>query len=161
MTMDTPTDSASQSQTTGPRWPRMILGVAMAGGVGWLIDAAILWLLAARLGVPTGIAAVIAFVTSGAANFVLNRSVFGARRTGQMHAHAIRYSVIFAINVLAVGWLVPFLARQAVVLPVSSDMRLLGAKAATTGILLPLNALAYRFWVFRSTKSHLSTTRED
>lgn len=127
---------------------RPLLGVALAGGVGWAVDVSLLWVLHELAGVATPVAAAVGFTASALVNFALNRVVFAATRRaapGQM----LRYGVLFAANLAVVSLLVGPVA--AVVGPAlgGAGTGLVAAKVVLTLLLLPVNAAAYRHWVFR------------
>lgn len=141
-------NKGGEGRTRSRRWLRQLAGVALAGGLGWLVDMLILWLLAARLGAPTSISAVVGFVSSAVVNFWINNSVFRGRGSRPRSTHASRYVVLLALNTLAVAVLVPVLEQVLDSVVVNLDLLLLGAKVLTTAVLLPFNFLAYRHWVF-------------
>lgn len=124
------------------------LGTAGAGAVGWLVDAAVLWLLARVFGVPIALAAALGFSVSGVVNFLLNRLVHdGAQNavTGQV----VRYVVLFVANLIITTVAVPIVTMWLAFVPDGAGIRLMVSKALVTAALLALNSLVYHFWVFR------------
>ncbi|MFD1824944.1 GtrA family protein [Mumia zhuanghuii] len=128
----------------------MVAGVATAGGFGWLVDTAVLWGLGRGLGVAIPLAAVFGFATGGVVNFFMNRAVFRGGGAPTDTGEIIRYMALFGANTVAVALLVPAFAAALEHLLGDSGAALLGGKLITTLVLLPLNALAYRRWVFAS-----------
>jgi putative flippase GtrA len=128
---------------------RHLSGVVAAGALGWCVDVAVLWVAHAVLGLPVAVAAVAGFLTGGAVNFVVNREVFGGRAgaaRGRAGDQWLRYGVLFAANLVLTAVLVPLLAQVApAAVPVAPVVL---AKVVLTAALVPLNALAYRTWVF-------------
>jgi putative flippase GtrA len=129
---------------------RKLFGTAGAGGTGWLIDAAVLWLLGDHLHLPLAFASGTAFVTGAIATFLLNRLVFKATRGRRGLGQSSRYLLLFAVNFVLVSTMVPLISRH---LPASLPSQLLVAKVIVTAALLPCNTLAYDRWVFRQRPS--------
>ena len=125
-----------------------LLGVVLAGGLGWVVDVSLLWLLHEVLGVAVPPAAAVGFTASALVNFAVNRLVFGATRRA-VPGQLVRYGVLFAGNLLAVSLLVGPLARLVGPALGGGGAGLLAAKVVLTLVLLPVNATAYRRWVFR------------
>ncbi len=136
---------------TGPPlrrpWLRLLAGVALAGGIGWVVDTALLWLLATRAGVPAAVAAAIGFTASGVCNLAVNSRVFGGRGA-PTRAQTFRFVTLFAVNLAVVSVLVPVLADALESQLASEGVRLIVAKLLATAALLPVNALTYHRWVF-------------
>lgn len=128
----------------------LLLGVALAGGAGWIVDVTTLWVLAVHLRVPTPVAAGIAYLTSAVVNFLLNRRVFQAQG-GRTARQTKRYVLLVGLNVLIVAALVPLFAHLLRPALAGANLRLLAAKIVTTAILLPFNAVVYHRWVFAGT----------
>jgi putative flippase GtrA len=124
----------------------MLAGVAFAGGVGWLVDTTLLWLLDTQLGVPTPLAAARGFIAAGVVNFALNRLVFRAR--GRARNQSFRYVLLFLVNLVLVSTVVPLLAHLLDTVIVRDGVRIIIAKLFTTAALLPVNTVAYHHWVF-------------
>lgn len=124
----------------------LLAGVAVAGGVGWLVDTALLWALDTKLGVPTPLAAALGFLAAGVVNFALNRLVFRAR--GRTRNQPVRYVLLFLGNLVVVSTVVPLLAYLMAAGIVRDGVRIVVAKLLTTAALLPLNTMAYHRWVF-------------
>jgi putative flippase GtrA len=128
------------------RWAWQLLGVALAGGAGLLVDVSVLWILAVELDVPRAAAAATSYTVSGVVVFLLNRSVFGARG-GDVARHGRRFLALFAFNLVVTTLLVPLLAGGFDG-ALSPDASLLLAKAITVLGLLLGNTVLYRTWVF-------------
>ncbi|MBD9698175.1 GtrA family protein [Flavimobilis sp. GY10621] len=131
-------------------WMYQVTGVLVAGGVGWIVDVALLWVLDTRVGLPTSVAAATAFLASGVANFLINRAVFRTKHGSARRTQLFRYAVLLLANTLAVSLLVPLLAHPLSASTGNWDVALLLGKALTTALILPLNVLGYRAWVFSS-----------
>ena len=129
-------------------WRVILTGVALACGVGWVVDTGVLWALGARLGLPLPLAAATGFLTSGVVNFTLNRWVFSGRQSSRLVRQSLRYAFLFLLNLAAVTLLVPWLAGVLEQLLKPHDIALVAAKALVTAGLWPLNTAAYRYWVF-------------
>jgi putative flippase GtrA len=127
-------------------WGVLLAGVAVAGGVGWLVDTTLLWLLDTQLGVPTPLAAALGFLAAGVVNFVLNRLVFRAR--GRTRNQSLRYVLLFLVNLVVVATVVPLLSHLLDSTIARDGVRIVVAKLLTTAALLPFNTMAYHHWVF-------------
>jgi len=130
-------------------WGRQIVGVGVAGGAGWVVDATLLWVLDTLFGIPTSIAAATGFLASGAVNFLINRLVFrpdGVARRVQ----GAKYLALFLINLLIVSAAVPLLAGMLAEMAGPPGTNLIVAKIITTAALLIPNTFMYRHWVFAS-----------
>lgn len=112
----------------------------VTGGLSFLVDlgifaAAHYWL---RLSVPA--ATTLAYVTSFAVNFLLNRRwVF--RAAGQASRQLVRYLVLVAVNYV--------LTLVLMLVTVGVGVEPLVAKALTTALIASMNFVVYRAWVFR------------
>lgn len=130
----------------GRRWRRQLMGVAVAGVAGWVVDFAVLWLLSARLDVPVAAGAAAGFLAAGVVNFLVNRMVFEGRTSG-LSGQSVRYVMLFVANLgvtsVAVSGLATAWGHH-----LEDGWALLAAKALVTLTLLPVNTLAYRHWVF-------------
>lgn len=131
------------------RWSRAAIGVIMAGSVGLIVDLALLWTLAVVLGVPRPAAAAVSFAASALVNFTLNRMVFhgGGNDLGRQGR---RYFALFGINLVMTALSVP-LGAGVLEAVWPADLALLAAKGATVLLLLTLNTVLYRIWVFAPT----------
>ena len=125
------------------------LGTAGAGAFGWLIDAAVLWVLARMFGVPVALAAALGFSVSAIANFLLNRLVHDGSKN-PVSGQAVRYSVLFGVNLILTTVTVPLVTDVLTFVPDEGGIRLMAAKALVTIVLLAMNSLVYHFWVFRA-----------
>ncbi len=136
---------------------RRMPAVAVAGGVGWLVDAAVLWSGHELLGLPVALAAATGFVAGGVVNVALNRRTFQGAG-GRLAPQTVRYLVLFLLNLALTTVLVPLLAD----LLEGADVpgALLLAKVAVTAVLLPVNAVAYQ-WVFRAQGHQPEPVRSD
>lgn len=112
-----------------------------------MVDTTLLWVLAVHLGVPTPLAAGIAFLASAVVTFVLNRLVFRAQdgRTGQQ---GVRFALLVGLNALIIAALVPLWVHVLHAVLSGTNLRLLVAKIVTTALVLPFNAFMYHRWVF-------------
>lgn len=125
--------------------PGQLVRVALAGAAGWAVDTAVLT-SASAAGAPVVLASAAGLACGAVVNFLLNRMTFGgpvAARTA-----VARYAVLYLVNVVVVSAAVDaglHLAGQSV----GHAWAVVGAKVLATAVMLPVNTLAYRRWVFR------------
>jgi putative flippase GtrA len=131
-------------------WVFLTFGTVAAGGIGWVIDVALLWGLAVGLGVPTSIAAACGLIASGVINFLVNRVVHGGAEAHRRR-ELMRYGALFGVNLILVAVSVPLIAQLLSPVLANRGLELLGAKVVVTAALLLANAYAYHRWVFRRT----------
>ena len=131
-------------------WMFLTMGTVAAGAIGWVIDVALLWTLAAGLGVPTPIAAACGLTASGVVNFLVNRVVHGGAEAHRRRELA-RYMALFGVNLVITAVSVPLIAGLLSRVVADRGLQLLGAKVVVTAALLLVNTYAYHRWVFRPT----------
>jgi putative flippase GtrA len=130
-----------------PVFVRRLSGVAGAGLAGWLVDVGLLWTGHEVLGLAAPVAAALGFLSAGLVNFLLNRIVFSGA-TARTHRQAMRYALLFGINLPVVSASVPLLADAIDAAAPALPASLVVAKILVTAALLPLNTWAYGAWVF-------------
>jgi putative flippase GtrA len=112
----------------------------LVGGVSFLIDEGILWLMHGVLNLWLPLATVIGYAASFVVNFALNRSwSFGA--DGDMKQHLRRYLSLVAGNLV--------LTVVGVSALTALGMPYLVSKVVIAAVVAAINYVAYRLWVFR------------
>ena len=128
--------------------PWQVIGSAAAGAICWVLDFFLLWFLTFHAGVAVSLAAVIAFLSAGLLNYLLNHTVFAGRHEARTAGQVARYALLTGANVLVIAVAVPLIEALFSALTGHSELSLLLAKFSVTAALLVPNALAYRRWVF-------------
>lgn len=126
------------------RWADL-LRYLVIGGMSVGVDLGLLVLLVDGLGAPLGVSTVLAFSTSVAVNFSLNRLAVAGRGAGRLGRHAARYLVLLAANLL-LTLLVVLLADRA-------GIPYLAAKVAVVVASVGWNFVLFRRWVFADGRS--------
>lgn len=147
------TDVGRRAEVTPARarltsWVRVTLGSAAAGGLSWGVDFAILWLLSVPLGLPIALSAATGFIVSGVVNFAANRVVFRARG-GDARRQVVRYLVLFGVNLALTTIFVPIATDALTELVPDLGWRVLLGKLLVSAVLILLNVVIYKLWVFR------------
>jgi putative flippase GtrA len=114
----------------------------VVGGVSAGVDVGLLALLHGVVGLRLVVATTVAFWTSLAVNFGLNRNwVFVQTRAGSVRRHAARYLAAVGLNYAATLAIVGGL--------VAAGVGYLVAKLAAIAVLAVGNYVLYRRWIFR------------
>lgn len=120
--------------------PRQVLRFLGVGGVSYVVDAGLLWVLARPVGLPLAVATTVAFATSFVVNFSGNRWIVfpGGGPAGRQ---VLRYAVVV---------LVTYLGTLAVVLEGTHlGAPLLVAKTVAVVLSAGFNFVVGRRWVYR------------
>ncbi len=132
--------SESQVRTAGPVLDSSLLRYLGVGVLSYGVDLGLLALCYSVLGLPLWVATSVGFWTSFAVNFGLNRSVT-FRSRGPAARQLVKYSLLVAVNYLASLLIVGLAERIGVGYAIG--------KTVSVGILVVVNYVAYRWWVFR------------
>ncbi len=120
------------------------LRFGLVGGIGFLVDAAILWTLVDRLAVTPPIARLGSFAAAGTVTWALNRMTTFASRAGRRRLR--EWQRYLAVN--GVGATVNYLVFIGLV-TADPDMPAIGALAVASLVALPVNFLGSRHYAFR------------
>jgi putative flippase GtrA len=110
------------------------------GVISYLVDLGLLALCYSLLGAPLWLATSVGFWTSFALNFALNRSLT-FRSRGSPVRQLVKYSLLVAINYGA--------SLVLVAVAESIGIGYAVGKTVSVGVMVVVNYLAYRYWVFR------------
>ena len=120
--------------------PRQLLRFLAVGGVSYVVDAGLLWVLARPVGMALPLATTLAFATSFVVNFSGNRLVVFPGG-GPVGRQVLRYVVVV---------LVTYLGTLAIVLEGTHlGAQLLVAKTVAVALSAVFNFLVGRRWVYR------------
>lgn len=143
-TKDQPSLEGSNRTGALRSWQRILtqhslLRFLLVGGLSFVVDFGLLFLLGEVLGVPVWIAASVAFWSAVAVNFTLNRFfTFSAQNpTGWS---LVRYGTVLGVN-----YLVTLLVLTGAE---NIGVHYLAAKILVVGVQTVTNYLLYRYWVF-------------
>lgn len=110
----------------------------MIGGLSYVVDVGLLFLLAEVLGAPVWVAGSVSYWTGVLINFSLNRRTMSSG--GRVHAQAVRYGVLLCVNFLVTLGALQLGERLSVPVVV--------AKTVAVVVLTGANFGLYRRWVF-------------
>lgn len=136
----------------GSRRLDVLLHLAI-GAVSVGVDLGVLALLVEGLRVPLALSTALAFGTSVAVNFSLNRLLVAGPGAGRLGRHATRYLVLLVANLL-VTLLVVLLADAAAIPYLAAKVVVVLASAGW-------NFVLYRRWVFADGRAHDRSTEVD
>lgn len=121
------------------QWPDL-LRYLLIGLISVGVDLGLLVLLVDEVGAPLGVSTVLAFGTSVAVNFTLNRLAVAGRGAGRLGRHAARYVVLLTANLL--------LTLAVVLLADRAGIPYLAAKVVVVAASVGWNFVLFRRWVF-------------
>ena len=136
---------ASQSQVRA-RTPRLVQAFIdsaigrylMIGGLSYVVDVGLLYVLAAVVGAPVWLAGSVGYWTGVLVNFSLNRRTMSSG--GRVHTQAVRYGVLLCVNF--------FVTLGALQIGERLSISVVVAKTVAVVVLTGANFALYRRWVF-------------
>jgi putative flippase GtrA len=120
-------------------WEHSAVRYVLVGGLSFVVDFGLLTLLHAVFGVPVWLATAIAFLTSFAVNFTLQRTFSFSSQTPHGTA-LVKYTALVIANTLITVAIVSLFE--------STIVGWGGGKVIATIVTTVGNYFAYRFWVF-------------
>jgi putative flippase GtrA len=124
----------------------------LVGGLAFLIDIGLLWLLHEGLRVPLAISTPVAFLLSFAITFFLQRALTFRTSAGVVGS-AVKYTLLVAFNTVATTLIVTGGAS----LGLPWEWAKVIAVASTT----VWNYFGYRYWIFPHSRASTRDTRDD
>ncbi len=138
-TVAMPPESAANTVARAPWWRHGLIVYLAIGGLSFIVDAGLLVLLSAALGLPVWLAATVGYWTSVLVKFGLNRRTM-ATKPGRLRGQSVRYAVLLAAN-YGFTLLVLLLGAQ-------FSVPVIFSKCAAVGLCTIANYVLYRRWVF-------------
>lgn len=135
----TPPGSAANVVARAPWWRHGLLVYLAIGVLSFMVDAGLLLLLSAPLGLPVWLAATVGYWTSVLVNFGLNRRTM-ATKPGRLRGQSFRYVVLLAAN-YGFTLLVLLLGGE-------FSVPVIFSKCVAVGLGTIANYVLYRRWVF-------------
>lgn len=124
-------------------WSSSAVRYLVVGGLSFLFDVGVLWLLHNAFGVPLTIATPVAFLLSFAVTYTLQRTV-AFRASDGITPSVLRYTILVVVNTVATTGIV--WASDEIGFP-----WIVGKVAAVVATTI-WNYFAYRYWVFATRK---------
>lgn len=121
-------------------WSLAPVRYLVVGGVAFLIDIGLLFVLFEVIGIPLAVSTPVAFLLSFAITFLMQRA-FAFESGGRLVSSAVRYVLLVAANTVATTLIVTTGAAWGLPWEVAKVV----AVASTT----VWNYFAYRYWIFR------------
>ena len=112
----------------------------IAGGLSFLVDFGLLWLMKEALGWPLWIATAVAFLVSFAFNYLIQR-IFSFEATNPHGAALLKYTLLVAFNTVATVVVVDLISQTPAGWAVG--------KVVATALTTVWNYFVYRYWIFR------------
>ncbi|WP_426623251.1 GtrA family protein [Leifsonia sp. McL0607] len=150
-----PTDQHRRVSPVRVFFDHSVVRYLIAGGLAFIVDFTLLWLLHEVFGWVTWLAAAVAFLVSFVFTYTIQR-VLGFSSQVPHGPALIKYTLLVVVNTVATSLIVALVDQ--------SPLSWAGGKIIATAVTTVWNYFAYRYWVFagpRRSSTAAEAARED